>query len=74
VATTIGGRGCAPVASGTTTTVRRARLSASAVTTTAGRIGRISPLSTASKSTHQMSPRRTASPAAGGAAIIRSAR
>src|SRR5205823_14696835 len=43
VATTIGGLGSGPVESGTTTTVRRARLSALTVITTAGRGLRISP-------------------------------
>ena len=42
VETMMGGRGCGPVESGTTTTVRRTRLRAFAVTTMAGRVFRIS--------------------------------
>jgi hypothetical protein len=59
VATTMGGRGVGPVDSGTTTTVRRARFKASAVSTTAGRVLRISLPRVGSRSTHHTSPRRT---------------
>ena len=44
--------------SGTTTTVRRARFSASALSTTAGRVLRISLPRVGSRSTHHTSPRR----------------
>jgi len=59
VATTIGGCGRGPVESGTTTTVRRARFRASAVTTTAGRVFLISLPSVGSKLTHQPHHLRT---------------
>jgi len=69
----MGGRGCGPVESGTTTTVRRTRLRAFAVTTMAGRVLRISLPRAGSKLTHQISPRRTGV-ASGAEALIGSGR
>src|ERR1051326_2165719 len=59
VGTRIGGWECGRLDSGTTTTVRRARLRPSAVSTMAGRVLRISEPCVGSKATHQTSPRRT---------------
>src|SRR5580704_18079270 len=66
----MGGRGCGPVESGTTTTVRRARLRALAVTTIAGLVFRIALPRAGSKLTHQISPRRTDVAFAGPEAVI----
>ena len=67
VATTIGDLAAGAVDSGTTTTVRRARLSPSAVMTSAGPALRISLPRAGSRFTNQISPRRTVIPAAAGA-------
>ena len=57
-ATITGGRGVGPVESGTTLTVRRTRLTASAPKTTAGRVFWISAPHVGSKAIHQTEPRR----------------